>query len=78
MNCVFVPVSHKTSVSSTKESSNHQQQKIIIEGLDSPTVIGIAFAAFFIGIFLTVALWCIHTHTGRSQCQSSVIPPLLI
>lgn len=41
-----------------------QQQKIIIEGLDSATVVGIAFAAFAIGILLMGALWFIHSHTG--------------
>ncbi|XP_059149907.1 transforming growth factor beta receptor type 3-like [Physella acuta] len=57
-----------------KESKPHddtnynQQQKIIIEGLDSATVVGIAFAAFAIGIFLTGALWFIHSHTGDVAC----------
>lgn len=35
-----------------------------VEGLDSATVVGIAFAAFIIGVLLTAALWFIHTHTG--------------
>ena len=43
----------------------HTQQSVIIEGLDSGTVVGIAFAAFAIGILLTGALWFIHTHTGN-------------
>ncbi|CAL1540445.1 unnamed protein product [Lymnaea stagnalis] len=48
-----------------KDDSNHgQQQRIIVEGLDSATVVGIAFAAFAIGILLTGALWFIHSHTG--------------
>lgn len=32
--------------------------------LDTPTVVGIAFAAFVIGALLTGALWCIYSHTG--------------
>ena len=40
-------------------------QVIRREGLDSGTVVGIAFAAFIIGVALTAALWFIHTHTGR-------------
>ena len=40
------------------------QQVVQVEGLDSGTVVGIAFAAFVIGVLLTAALWCIHTHTG--------------
>ncbi|KAL5012352.1 hypothetical protein ScPMuIL_010903 [Solemya velum] len=45
-------------------SSGSSNQSIIIEGLDSGTVIGIAFAAFIIGVLLMAALWFIHTHTG--------------
>ncbi|XP_076846523.1 transforming growth factor beta receptor type 3 isoform X2 [Brachyhypopomus gauderio] len=32
--------------------------------LDTPTVVGIAFAAFVIGALLTGALWFIYSHTG--------------
>ncbi|XP_019748682.1 transforming growth factor beta receptor type 3 [Hippocampus comes] len=32
--------------------------------LDTPTVVGIAFAAFAIGALLTGALWFIYSHTG--------------
>uniref|UniRef100_A0A3Q3DVL0 Transforming growth factor, beta receptor III n=1 Tax=Hippocampus comes TaxID=109280 RepID=A0A3Q3DVL0_HIPCM len=34
--------------------------------LDTPTVVGIAFAAFAIGALLTGALWFIYSHTGES------------
>jgi len=40
-------------------------ETIVVEGLDSGTVVGIAFAAFIIGVLLTGALWYIHTHTGK-------------
>ncbi|KAL1022638.1 hypothetical protein UPYG_G00030340 [Umbra pygmaea] len=33
--------------------------------LDTPTVVGIAFAAFVIGALLTGALWFIYSHTGE-------------
>ncbi|ESP01724.1 hypothetical protein LOTGIDRAFT_238194 [Lottia gigantea] len=46
---------------------NQQPHSVIIEGLDSATVVGIAFAAFAIGILLTGTLWFIHTHTGSSK-----------
>jgi len=36
-----------------------------VVGLDINAVVGIAFAAFTIGILLTGALWFIHTRTGR-------------
>lgn len=41
------------------------QQIVRMEGLDSGTVVGIAFAAFIIGVLLTAALWFIHTKTGK-------------
>ena len=34
--------------------------------LDTPTVVGIAFAAFVIGALLTGALWFIYSRTGTS------------
>lgn len=42
--------------------------------LDTPTVVGIAFAAFVIGALLTGALWFIYSHTGRSFTCCSVAP----
>lgn len=36
----------------------------IFHGLDTITVMGIAFAAFVIGALLTGALWYIYSHTG--------------
>lgn len=35
--------------------------------LDTPTVVGIAFAAFVIGALLTGALWFIYSHTGKNR-----------
>uniref|UniRef100_A0A3B4AF75 ZP domain-containing protein n=1 Tax=Periophthalmus magnuspinnatus TaxID=409849 RepID=A0A3B4AF75_9GOBI len=44
--------------------------------LDTPTVVGIAFAAFVIGALLTGALWFIYSHTGESSGgQQSVQKP---
>ncbi|XP_046558327.1 transforming growth factor beta receptor type 3-like [Haliotis rubra] len=59
--------SGKSSNADKIEGSTQPQQSIIIEGLDSATVVGIAFAAFAIGILLTGALWFIHTHTGPAK-----------
>lgn len=42
--------------------------------LDTPTVVGIAFAAFVIGALLTGALWFIYSHTGRFSTCCSLIP----
>lgn len=42
--------------------------------LDTPIVVGIAFAAFVIGALLTGALWFIYSHTGRFSTCCSLIP----
>ncbi|XP_068095913.1 transforming growth factor beta receptor type 3 isoform X4 [Hyperolius riggenbachi] len=41
-------------------------------GLDTPTVVGIAFAAFIIGALLTGALWYIYSHTGDTAGRQQV------
>ncbi|XP_054458622.1 transforming growth factor beta receptor type 3 isoform X2 [Anoplopoma fimbria] len=40
--------------------------------LDTPTVVGIAFAAFVIGALLTGALWFIYSHTGLTAGTQQV------
>ncbi|XP_073449260.1 transforming growth factor beta receptor type 3 isoform X6 [Aquarana catesbeiana] len=45
----------------------------VFYGLDTPTVVGIAFAAFIIGALLTGALWYIYSHTGSTIIKE--IPP---
>ncbi|XP_075038494.1 transforming growth factor beta receptor type 3 isoform X3 [Mixophyes fleayi] len=44
----------------------------IFYGLDTPTVVGIAFAAFIIGALLTAALWYIYSHTGDTAGRQQV------
>lgn len=39
----------------------------VFYGLDTLTVVGIAFAAFVIGALLTGALWFIYSHTGKHE-----------
>ncbi|XP_013880556.1 transforming growth factor beta receptor type 3 [Austrofundulus limnaeus] len=43
--------------------------------LDTPTVMGIAFAAFVIGVLLTGALWFIYSHTGGTADSQPVQKP---
>lgn len=50
--------------SSKGQSSEGSKDPVVIEGLDSGTVVGIAFAAFIIGAMMMGALWFIHTHSG--------------
>uniref|UniRef100_G3T4T9 Transforming growth factor beta receptor type 3 n=1 Tax=Loxodonta africana TaxID=9785 RepID=G3T4T9_LOXAF len=44
----------------------------IFHGLDTLTVMGIAFAAFVIGALLTGALWYIYSHTGETTGRQQV------
>ncbi|XP_035503149.2 transforming growth factor beta receptor type 3 [Scophthalmus maximus] len=59
---------------SPQEHPNHNTLYV----LDTPMVVGIAFAAFVIGALLTGALWFIYSHTGETagtqQVQKSQPP----
>ncbi|XP_060088164.1 transforming growth factor beta receptor type 3 [Heteronotia binoei] len=44
----------------------------VFYGLDTLTVVGIAFAAFVIGALLTGALWFIYSHTGEPAGRQQV------
>ncbi|XP_008999928.2 transforming growth factor beta receptor type 3 isoform X1 [Callithrix jacchus] len=44
----------------------------VFHGLDTLTVMGIAFAAFVIGALLTGALWYIYSHTGETARRQQV------
>ncbi|KAM6167754.1 transforming growth factor beta receptor type 3 [Erethizon dorsatum] len=60
----------KEKVPSTKESNPVPPQ--IFHGLDTLTVMGIAFAAFVIGALLTGALWYIYSRTGETAGRQQV------
>ncbi|KAJ8357387.1 hypothetical protein SKAU_G00201810 [Synaphobranchus kaupii] len=47
-------------------------ERYIMYVLDTPTVVGIAFAAFVIGALLTGALWFIYSHTGEAAGRQQV------
>ncbi|XP_067394591.1 transforming growth factor beta receptor type 3 isoform X3 [Emydura macquarii macquarii] len=47
-------------------------QPPVLNGLDTVTVVGIAFAAFVIGALLTGALWFIYSHTGETAGRQQV------
>ncbi|MGH0161769.1 UNVERIFIED_CONTAM: hypothetical protein FKN15_077541 [Acipenser sinensis] len=48
-----------------KEADKSPQPSYVMHGLDTATVVGIAFAAFVIGALLTGALWFIYVNTGE-------------
>ena len=58
---------------SQTQGNKSDDKQIIIEGLDSGTVVGIAFAAFIIGVLMMGILWFIHTHSGSSKSNFLVI-----
>ena len=60
-NMFYITVNVDDNESSERQTNS---QSVVVNGLESGTVIGIAFAAFFIGVLLMAALWFIHTHTG--------------
>lgn len=73
-----VHIVNQQPVSETSKDEDSQKtsgQTVIVEGLDSGTVIGIAFAAFIIGVLLVAALWFIHTHTApiKHAVQSQAV-----
>ncbi|CAH1271800.1 TGFBR3 [Branchiostoma lanceolatum] len=68
---------HKGKAEESKIKSRQHGPQIVIQGLEAGTVVGIAFAAFVIGIVLTATLWYIHTHTGpKREKKDSTSPPV--
>ena len=65
---------------SQTQGNKSDDKQIIIEGLDSGTVVGIAFAAFIIGVLMMGILWFIHTHSGSSKslysCYCNIVNAL--
>lgn len=59
-----VDITSESGISQTQDTKQLEDKQIVIEGLDSGTVIGIAFAAFIIGVLMMGILWFIHTHSG--------------
>nr|O88393.1 RecName: Full=Transforming growth factor beta receptor type 3; Short=TGF-beta receptor type 3; Short=TGFR-3; AltName: Full=Betaglycan; AltName: Full=Transforming growth factor beta receptor III; Short=TGF-beta receptor type III; Flags: Precursor [Mus musculus]AAC28564.1 betaglycan [Mus musculus] len=69
---VVLQVDYKENVPNMKESSPVPPPPQIFHGLDTLTVMGIAFAAFVIGALLTGALWYIYSHTGETARRQQV------
>ncbi|XP_068564005.1 transforming growth factor beta receptor type 3 [Cebidichthys violaceus] len=63
-------VTHKATQSPRGASVDN-----VLYVLDTPTVVGIAFAAFVIGAMLTGALWFIYSHTGETAGPQQVQKP---
>ncbi|XP_066548601.1 transforming growth factor beta receptor type 3 isoform X2 [Amia ocellicauda] len=70
------PVEPEATLSDDNPQIHHPVQPPLAEptmyGLDTPTVVGIAFAAFVIGALLTGALWFIYSHTGDTAGRQPV------
>ena len=52
-------------VESGENSGDEKTQIIVLGGLSTEIVVGIALASFIIGVCLTATLWLIHMKTGE-------------
>ncbi|XP_052790048.1 uncharacterized protein LOC128224280 [Mya arenaria] len=59
-----VEMKPEVSTETPSVSGGNKGSPMVIEGLDSGTVVGIAFAAFIIGALMMGSLWFIHSHSG--------------
>ncbi|XP_028678450.1 transforming growth factor beta receptor type 3-like isoform X1 [Erpetoichthys calabaricus] len=65
----------RTGMLGTKPSANSPlSASYLLAGLETPVVVGIASAAFVIGVCLTGALWCISSRTDITRHQSRTPP----
>ncbi|XP_077309055.1 transforming growth factor beta receptor type 3 isoform X4 [Lithobates pipiens] len=67
-----VITTEKTSADTPSDPNRPSLPQPVFYGLDTPTVVGIAFAAFIIGALLTGALWYIYSHTGDTAGRQQV------
>ncbi|KAG8511038.1 Transforming growth factor beta receptor type 3, partial [Galemys pyrenaicus] len=67
-------VIHQEAVPKETDPSTKELNPVppLFHGLDTLTVMGIAFAAFVIGALLTGALWYIYSHTGETAGRQQV------
>uniref|UniRef100_U3J3N4 Transforming growth factor beta receptor 3 n=2 Tax=Anas platyrhynchos TaxID=8839 RepID=U3J3N4_ANAPP len=68
----LVVVTHEGKPEDPSLPKSNVRQSPVFYGLDTLTVVGIAFAAFVIGALLTGALWFIYSHTGETAGRQQV------
>lgn len=68
----LVVVSHEGKLEDSSLPKPNVRQPPVFYGLDTLTVVGIAFAAFVIGALLTGALWFIYSRTGETTGRQQV------
>ena len=66
-NTPTVGISGDDETVTDQQATRGDKEPLVIEGLDSGTVVGIAFAAFIIGAMMMGALWFIHTHSVKCK-----------
>ncbi|XP_035509263.1 transforming growth factor beta receptor type 3 [Morone saxatilis] len=69
---VVVDGSGQPDETTTRSPPDPPNEESTLYVLDTPTVVGIAFAAFVIGALLTGALWFIYSHTGETAGTQQV------
>ena len=65
-------ITHEGKPEDSSLPKSNVRQPSVFYGLDTLTVVGIAFAAFVIGALLTGALWFIYSHTGETAGRRQV------
>ncbi|OXB81458.1 UNVERIFIED_CONTAM: hypothetical protein H355_004364 [Colinus virginianus] len=65
-------ITHEGKSEDSSLPKSNVRQPSVLYGLDTLTVVGIAFAAFVIGALLTGALWFIYSHTGETAGRRQV------
>ncbi|XP_065512136.1 transforming growth factor beta receptor type 3 [Caloenas nicobarica] len=68
----LVVITHEGKPEDSSLPKPNVRQPPVFYGLDTLTVVGIAFAAFVIGALLTGALWFIYSHTGETAGRQQV------
>ena len=64
------PSTARPAPSDVRAADERCQQIVLVDGLDSEAVIGIAFASFIIGVFLTASIWFSYTSAQvRNNCD---------
>ncbi|XP_005422180.2 transforming growth factor beta receptor type 3 [Geospiza fortis] len=68
----LVVITHEAKQEDPSLPKPNVRQPPVLYGLDTLTVVGIAFAAFVIGALLTGALWFIYSRTGETAGRQQV------
>ncbi|KAG8132633.1 hypothetical protein E2320_010483 [Naja naja] len=72
VDMIFAMMQNKKTFTKPLAVITKVRPEAVVYGLDTLTVVGIAFAAFVIGALLTGALWFIYSRTGELEGRQQV------